>query len=1023
MACPRGAVCPGGTHVWPQPGSWTDNGTVSGSMVTCTPPRRVRCPGWRPISSSNACGRAYAATSPVCGSCTAGYFPMPTGVCEVCPYGSNTALPYIVVFLIVVGVGLLIAGMVTASTFRRGGTFAYGFKRGLEFFAFSCVLVQVLAQVAAAAQPALFSAVERLFKVLLLFELDVSPVIHPACVGGYRFSLEAIQFVGGIVLALLAGVLSLRPFRHPKDHEYVNSRIPAVKRSLPPPPPATIPADAATSSNPVLAAKQRMVAEPMPGRGPAPGTVGAGGLVPRPPAGPPGVSSSGSGGAAPAPGSGVSGPRPPAGPPPPGAKAGASGGAGTVAGSSAGASGGGTPGSGPPVARPPPGPPPASATAGRRSLRAGPGAGTGAGAGTSAGQPRVVDSGVTMGDTEELQVTRPVMLGTVRQEQLRQQAAGGGGGGGSRRGVLARVRDHNPLTLRLLHMALTLVYAVVATSFFRVTDCVHVPGVAAGDRVLRSDTSVVCYSSEHMPVFVLAWVCLVVYLVAWPVVSFVYLLWFHVRDVTKVEYQFSHRKSHMAFFCAGDFRWNQYFFRHAVLLIEFVLGYVVSRALALELRAVVITEVVLGVYLVGLVVVRPYAESKAWKFPIHVGVVIIAMIIGILNYVLYSGVEESRDGVRRFAEGVSWLVFALVVGLFLVLLVTGWWYLLQGADRHATDLEQVGVKSGSNRVVLGSIRWRHNPAKPRSRLRSSLRAVAAAVRMRLALLSPRFGRSPAAAGAASGDSGSMPGAGVGSGEEHNMDSSARPSTSIEMRPVGVSSSSQPVPEPADPGPKPQGPAPGTGPTTGTRTTLRSRPSVGHALVHVGDIDVRVPVAPPSANAEDSPTGQIADHMHQFMFAASRAAPARHRVTDPATRTGFQNPRGSVTGAGSGPESGAGTPVSPAATPRGRRGSATGFHDSRGASGAGGGGGGGGARAGPGVGARAAMPSTGAGVGAGVGAGEGDVSGSRAQGRSLAARRNRQVARLQVEGDGPAAQLPTSPATRATFAAIAPRHGK
>jgi hypothetical protein len=500
-----------------------------------------------------------------------------------------------------------------------------------------------------------------------------------------------------------------------------------------------------------------------------------------------------------------------------------------------------------------------------------------------------------MGDTEELQVTRPKMLGTVRQEQLRAQQQQQDSEGARRGGVLAAVRDHNPLTLRLLHMALTLVYAVVATSFWRMTDCVHVPGVAPGDRVLRSDTRVVCYGRDHMPAFVLAWVCLVVYLAAWPMVSLGYLLWFHVRNPFKVEYQFSHRKSHMAFFCAGDFRWNQYFFRHAVLLLEFALGYVVSRALALELRAVVITEVALGVYLVGLVTVRPYAEAKAWKFPIHVGVVVVAMIIGVLNYVLYSGVEEDREGVRRFAEGVSWLVFALVVGLFLVLLVTGWNHLVLAASKHAGDLEQVGVKSGVRRSVFGSFRWLRNPSLPRARLRRSLRAVAAIVRMGLLAMSPRR------AAGGGGDGRAMPGGrappaevappGAPDLEDVPLDD-LRLDGALEMTTVARRASEVSLPAPA---PVPTtGSAPRAG-GSGPGPAPAGAAAGGFAVVSTGDLPpVRVPVVPPTARASDSPTGMIVD---QLAF----ANPSR-------SRPGFQAPhsRGRAQGGGSGGGAGGGT---------------------------------------------------------------------------------------------------------------------
>jgi hypothetical protein len=416
----------------------------------------------------------------------------------------------------------------------------------------------------------------------------------------------------------------------------------------------------------------------------------------------------------------------------------------------------------------------------------------------------------------------------------------------------------------------------------------------------------------------------------------------------------------MAFFCDGDFRWNHYYFRHAVLLVEFVLGYVVSRALVHPARSVVITEVVLGVYLFALVTVRPYAATKSWKFPVHVCVVVVAMLIAALNYVLFAGDEEGRSSVSSAARGLEWLVFGLVIALFLLLLVRGWWYLVTGADRHAADLQEVGMKTGSNRTVFGSIRWRLNPMKPKARLRKSLRAVAAAVRMRMSpgSIARAQGASPgAAAGTAHG---------IGPGDV----------------PVGLDGDIE---------------------MTATRGQTSPRNA---AIVRIGDGEaLRVPsTTPPSAKSADSPTARV----HQFMFAAARNAPARLRIDASAdARAGF-GPHHTRSGAY------AGTPLSPAASPRRR--SSVGVRA------------GAAAEAAPG-GAPAHGPSS-----ASVSEGRTAVRPQRGgRGRaSIAARRNVGVGALSLgsDGDADAAEapdaegagaLPATPGLRASFAAVAPRH--
>jgi hypothetical protein len=238
----------------------------------------------------------------------------------------------------------------------------------------------------------------------------------------------------------------------------------------------------------------------------------------------------------------------------------------------------------------------------------------------------------------------------------------------------------------VLSLVLTLVYAVVATSFWRMTDCVRVSAMGGTREALRSDARVECRQGDHRAVYGLAWVCLVVFLAGWPLCTLAYLVWNHVRGTDTMPKRFATRRSHMAFFCDGDFRWNRYYFRHVTLLVEFVLGYVVSRALVHPVRALVISEVVLGVYLLALVTVRPYAPTKLWKFPVHVCVVVVAMLMAALNHVLL---------VSSAARGLEWLVFVLVTALLLVLLVMGCAHLLVSVDSRATDTKLAsGARAG-----------------------------------------------------------------------------------------------------------------------------------------------------------------------------------------------------------------------------------------------------------------------------------------------------------------------------------------
>ncbi len=224
-ACPAGVVCPGGNRVWPQPGYWIPNDTDS-TVTQCTPPRLERCIGWDVNNGVTLCGPSYQAGSPLCGACATGWYPSSGGLCVHCPFNRSVMWSFVTLAALLLAVCVVLTIMVVLATFRRGGTFLYGFKRGLEFFAWSCVLAQVLAQVAAAVQPSTMGTLQSLYTALALLELDVSVLVHPACIGSSRFVLEEVQFVGAIALACTAALLTLPCLRHAKQSQAHSMRIP-----------------------------------------------------------------------------------------------------------------------------------------------------------------------------------------------------------------------------------------------------------------------------------------------------------------------------------------------------------------------------------------------------------------------------------------------------------------------------------------------------------------------------------------------------------------------------------------------------------------------------------------------------------------------------------------------------------------------------------------------------------------------------------------------------------------------------
>ena len=83
MACPQGALCPGGKRLWSQPGYFTPS-EASSDIERCPEPAASRCKGWDANSGATACGTGYKQGSPRCATCANGYYD-DSGQCEPCP--------------------------------------------------------------------------------------------------------------------------------------------------------------------------------------------------------------------------------------------------------------------------------------------------------------------------------------------------------------------------------------------------------------------------------------------------------------------------------------------------------------------------------------------------------------------------------------------------------------------------------------------------------------------------------------------------------------------------------------------------------------------------------------------------------------------------------------------------------------------------------------------------------------------------------------------------------------------------
>lgn len=207
--CPVGALCPGGRRVWPRPGFYTASES-SGSVSVCAPPAS-RCIGWDAALGVVQCAPGYRPRSVGCGACDGGYYPDDVGSCSRCPDGVD-ALAIARPLLIFAGALAAAAGLLYACLLLVaklvGGTVAGGAWRMAEFVTWAISAVQVVSQVAQAASPGLPDFARAAYSAINVFQF-VGVALPPACIGGYPFLGQAVQFA--LVLACMAVLLSLVP--------------------------------------------------------------------------------------------------------------------------------------------------------------------------------------------------------------------------------------------------------------------------------------------------------------------------------------------------------------------------------------------------------------------------------------------------------------------------------------------------------------------------------------------------------------------------------------------------------------------------------------------------------------------------------------------------------------------------------------------------------------------------------------------------------------------------------------------
>lgn len=191
-ACPDGALCPGGSRLWPRVGYWAPCERAS-SVLPCGPPDPdTKCGGWKVSRGTVQCGTGYRDGSPLCGACSPGYYLPGDGSCTACPAIKGLWDRFRVVILLLCGVILsaLVVGLLLIALVKfYGGTLVGSAHRLLDLTLWSVAALQTVSQAAPASAASLPSFLALCFRGVSVLQLD-GVLLPPACTGAYAFESQ-----------------------------------------------------------------------------------------------------------------------------------------------------------------------------------------------------------------------------------------------------------------------------------------------------------------------------------------------------------------------------------------------------------------------------------------------------------------------------------------------------------------------------------------------------------------------------------------------------------------------------------------------------------------------------------------------------------------------------------------------------------------------------------------------------------------------------------------------------------------
>ena len=190
--CPEGALCPGGSRLWPRAGFWAPTETAS-APAPCSPPDpEVKCSGWNITRGAVQCGLPYQANSPRCGVCAPGYYMPGDGSCAACPVIAGAWDRYRLVILLlcfVLAAALCVGALLVVLLKLYGGTLEGSARLLLDLVLWSIAALQTVSQAAPASADALPSFLATIFRGIAVLQLD-GVLLPPACTGAYAFESQ-----------------------------------------------------------------------------------------------------------------------------------------------------------------------------------------------------------------------------------------------------------------------------------------------------------------------------------------------------------------------------------------------------------------------------------------------------------------------------------------------------------------------------------------------------------------------------------------------------------------------------------------------------------------------------------------------------------------------------------------------------------------------------------------------------------------------------------------------------------------